>query len=188
MFCKLHQADLRKMVSGLINANPIVYEKKERRTRTAPDDVDEEVLLLVHISCPKRHNKGSRSNYIKDPEHPYSLEELKVISEDAIEVDDKHNCVRVTFTPTVEHCSMATVIGLCLRVKLMRSLPMQYKVDIRVAPGTHATEAAGQVCYEFAPDICSVNKQLNDKERVAAALENPNLVDMVDECLAPTYA
>ncbi|KAF5938799.1 hypothetical protein HYC85_023058 [Camellia sinensis] len=58
---------------------------------------------------------------IKYPEHPYSLEELKVISEDAIEVDDKHNCVRVTFTPTVEHCSMTTV-------KLMRSLPMRYKV------------------------------------------------------------
>ncbi|CAL5436294.1 unnamed protein product [Camellia sinensis] len=110
------------MVSGLINANPIVYEKKERRARTEPGDVDE-----------------------------------------------------VTFTPTVEHCSMATVIGLCLRVKLMRSLPLHYKVDIRVAPGTHATEAA-------------VNKQLNDKERVAAALENPNLVDMVDECLAPSYA
>ncbi|CAL5429452.1 unnamed protein product [Camellia sinensis] len=79
---------------------------------------------------------------IKDPGHPYSLEELKVISEDAIEVDEKHNCVRVTFTPTVEHCNMATVIGLCLRVKLMRSLPMRYKMDIRVAPGTPATEAA----------------------------------------------
>lgn len=35
--------------------------------------------------------------------------------------------------------------------------------------------------------VVAVNKQLNDKERVAAALENPNLVDMVDECLAPTY-
>ena len=33
----------------------------------------------------------------------------------------------------------------------------------------------------------TVNKQLNDKERVAAALENPNLLDMVDECLAPSY-
>lgn len=29
------------MVSGLINANPVVYEKKERRTRSAPGDVDE---------------------------------------------------------------------------------------------------------------------------------------------------
>ncbi|CAL5429430.1 unnamed protein product [Camellia sinensis] len=94
------------MIYGLINANPIVYEEKEHRTRTAPDDVDKD---------------------IKDPEHPYSLEELKVISEDAIEVDDKHNCVRVTFTPTVEHCSMVTVIGLCLRVKLMCSLLMRYK-------------------------------------------------------------
>ncbi|KAK4802148.1 hypothetical protein SAY86_000351 [Trapa natans] len=80
---------------------------------------------------------------IKDPEHPYSLEELKVISEDAIEIDDSNSYVRVTFTPTVEHCSMATIIGLCLRVKLMRSLPSKYKVDIRVAPGSHATEAAG---------------------------------------------
>ncbi|KAF4388095.1 hypothetical protein F8388_014778 [Cannabis sativa] len=106
------------MVSGLINANPVVYEKKERRVRGAISDVDED---------------------IKDPEHPYSLEELKVIAEDAIEVDDHRS-----------------------------------HVDIRVAPGSHATEAA-------------VNKQLNDKERVAAALENPSLVDMVDECLAPTF-
>ncbi|GAY63201.1 hypothetical protein WN944_006963 [Citrus x changshan-huyou] len=142
------------MVSGLINANPVVYEKKERRARSASSCVNDED--------------------IKDPEHPYSLEELKVITEDAIEVDDERSYVRVTFTPTVEHCSMATVIGLCLRVKLMRSLPPRFKVDIMVAPGTHATEAA-------------VNKQLNDKERVAAALENPNLVDMVDECLAPTF-
>ncbi|KAA8521192.1 hypothetical protein F0562_011873 [Nyssa sinensis] len=87
------------MITGLINANPVVYEKKERRLRTAPD-----------------------------PEHPYSLEELKVITEDAIEVDDKNSYLRITFTPTVEHCSMATVIGLCLRVKLMRSLPSRYKV------------------------------------------------------------
>lgn len=31
---------------------------------------------------------------IKDPEHPYSLEELKVITEDAIEVDDSNSYVR----------------------------------------------------------------------------------------------
>ncbi|GJN01861.1 hypothetical protein PR202_gb14489 [Eleusine coracana subsp. coracana] len=111
---------------------------------------------------------------IKDPEHPYSLEQLNVVTEDSIELNDELSHVRVTFTPTVEHCSMATVIGLCLRVKLIRSLPPRYKVDIRVAPGSHATEAA-------------VNKQLNDKERVAAALENPNLLDMVEECLSPTF-
>lgn len=31
---------------------------------------------------------------IKDPEHPYSLEELKVITEDAIEVDNERSYVR----------------------------------------------------------------------------------------------
>ncbi|KAK4490603.1 hypothetical protein RD792_001290 [Penstemon davidsonii] len=44
------------------------------------------------------------------------------------------------------------------------------QVDIKVAPGSHANEE-------------SVNKQLNDKERVAAALENPNLRQLVEECL-----
>ncbi|XP_008466027.1 protein AE7 [Cucumis melo] len=158
------------MVSGLINANPVVYQKKERRARNAPCDSDEYAVEPIDQLEIFDHIRD-----IKDPEHPYSLEELKVITEDAVEVDDGLSYVRVTFTPTVEHCSMATIIGLCLRVKLMRSLPSRYKVDIRVAPGSHATEAA-------------VNKQLNDKERVAAALENPNLLDMVDECLAPSYS
>ncbi|XP_011652630.1 protein AE7 [Cucumis sativus] len=158
------------MVSGLINANPVVYQKKERRARNTPCDSDEYAVESIDQLEIFDHIRD-----IKDPEHPYSLEELKVITEDAVEVDDGLSYVRVTFTPTVEHCSMATIIGLCLRVKLMRSLPSRYKVDIRVAPGSHATEAA-------------VNKQLNDKERVAAALENPNLLDMVDECLAPSYS
>lgn len=158
------------MVSGLINANPIVYERKERQVRSTPADIDESAAEPIDTQEVFDHVRD-----IKDPEHPYSLEELKVVTEDAIEVNDEQSHVRVTFTPTIEHCSMATVIGLCIRVKLMRSLPSRYKVDIRVAPGTHATEAA-------------VNKQLNDKERVAAALENPNLLEMVDECLAPTYA
>lgn len=48
------------------------------------------------------------------------------------------------------------------------------QVDIFVTPGTHSTEAA-------------VNKQLNDKERVAAALENPNLLAMVNKSLASCH-
>ncbi|CAL9060944.1 protein AE7-like [Musa acuminata AAA Group] len=158
------------MVVGLLNANPIVYKKKERRARNVPTVIDEYAVEPI--------DEQEIFDYIrdiKDPEHPYSLEELKVVTEDSIEANDKQSYVRVTFTPTIEHCSMATLIGLCLRVKLMRSLPSRYKVDIRVAPGRHATEA-------------EVNKQLNDKERVAAALENPNLLELVDSCLESTYA
>ncbi|WVZ86960.1 hypothetical protein U9M48_033671 [Paspalum notatum var. saurae] len=173
---------LAEMVMELINANPVVHEKKERRVRQAPETIDEnaaepidqleifDILTIWLWSLTFPHHIRD----IKDPEHPYSLEQLNVVTEDSIELNDESNHVRVTFTPTVEHCSMATIIGLCIRVKLVRSLPPRYKVDIRVAPGSHATEAA-------------VNKQLNDKERVAAALENPNLLGMVEECLSPTF-
>ena len=44
------------------------------------------------------------------------------------------------------------------------------QVDVTIAPGTHASEMA-------------VNKQLADKERVAAALENSHLLEVVNQCL-----
>jgi metal-sulfur cluster biosynthetic enzyme len=59
---------------------------------------------------------------INDPEHPLTLEQLNVASLDLIEVDDAAGSIDVRFTPTIPHCSMATLIGLCIRVKLMRSL------------------------------------------------------------------
>ena len=43
-------------------------------------------------------------------------------------------------------------------------------MSVRITPGTHASEEA-------------VNKQLADKERVAAALENVNLLKVVNQCL-----
>jgi len=47
---------------------------------------------------------------------------------------------------------------------------IRFKVLVKVSPGTHASEAA-------------INKQLNDKERVAAALENAHLLSVVNKCL-----
>ena len=66
---------------------------------------------------------------------------------------------------------MATLIGLCIRVKLLRSLPRRFKVTVRINPGTHASELA-------------INRQLNDKERVIAALENVHLLSVVNKCIA----
>ena len=64
-----------------------------------------------------------------------------------------------------------TLIGLTLRVKLLRVLPIRFKVTIEIYPGSHQSEVA-------------VNKQLNDKERVAAALENKHLLDVVNKCIS----
>ncbi|RNF07542.1 MIP18 family protein [Trypanosoma rangeli] len=107
---------------------------------------------------------------IRDPEHPNTLEELKVVEPELIHVDEANRTVRVQFTPTVPHCSMTTLIGLCISLKLQRSLPRWTKVDVCVTPCSHEQEE-------------QVNKQLKDKERVAAALENKNLLNVVESCL-----
>jgi len=152
----------------LDNSNPKVFFKsKDRETTSADEDdrlVDEidarEVFDLI---------RG-----IRDPEHPFTLEQLNVVSEDKCEVDLERNICSVWFTPTIDHCSMATLIGLSIQVKLIRSLPEHFKIDVYITPGSHATEEA-------------VNKQLADKERVAAALENQHLLEVVNQCLVDSF-
>lgn len=108
---------------------------------------------------------------INDPEHPLTLEELHVVEESLIDLDNSNNDIKINFTPTIPHCSMATLIGLSIRVKLLRALPPRFKVTVEITPGTHASEQA-------------VNKQLADKERVAAALENSHLIEVINQCIA----
>lgn len=76
-------------------------------------------------------------------------------------------------------------------MRLLRSLPERYKVDIKVKEGTHQSENAGASTLHFGSVLLlkritdmTVNKQLNDKERVAAALENAHLVQVVQQCLS----
>lgn len=106
---------------------------------------------------------------ITDPEHPVTLEQLRVVQPGDVQVSG--NRVLVYLTPTIPHCSMSTLIGLSLRVRLLRALPSRFRVDIRIKEGMHQSEHA-------------VNKQLNDKERVQAALENQHLLQVVEGCLA----
>ncbi|KAJ1310245.1 hypothetical protein OPQ81_006987 [Rhizoctonia solani] len=73
---------------------------------------------------------------INDPEHPLTLEQLKVVSAEQITHGYSHRIVH--------------------------------------EEGTHQSENA-------------VNKQLNDKERVAAALENSHLLGVVEQCLSTAH-
>ncbi|XP_062129089.1 MIP18 family protein galla-1 [Drosophila sulfurigaster albostrigata] len=111
---------------------------------------------------------------IRDPEKPCTLEDLNVIYEDGIFVmqptRSNVSVVRIEFNPTVPHCSLATLIGLCIRVKVERGLPHNIKLDIYIKKGAHQTEE-------------EINKQINDKERIAAAMENPNLRELVENCI-----
>mmetsp|Transcript_52640 Transcript_52640/g.169958 ORF Transcript_52640/g.169958 Transcript_52640/m.169958 type:complete len:174 (-) Transcript_52640:214-735(-) len=159
------------------NPNPVVYEAgggavvglKHRllsellsEDRDEDKEFDEVTLLEVFESL----------RYLSDPEHPnLSLEQLKVVQSGHVWVNGLR--VHVKFTPTVPTCSVATLIGLTIKAKLQRSLPRRYKIDVEIFPGTHNQED-------------QVNKQLNDKERVAAALENPALRNLINNGIAGT--
>lgn len=127
---------------------------------------------------------------IRDPEKEATLEELLVVRREDVSVGPRlespvhpsvistdlcpHSepvyAVAVGITPTVTHCSLATLIGLCVLVRLEENLYFRHKLVVRLKEGSHDT-----------PD--EVNKQLNDKERVAAAMENPDLAARVRYCI-----
>nr|XP_037268391.1 MIP18 family protein galla-1-like isoform X3 [Rhipicephalus microplus] len=91
---------------------------------------------------------------IRDPEKPQTLEELSVVSEEEISVSTDRDTYR-----------------LCVRTKLEENLPYSFKLDIFIKEGSHTTAA-------------ELSKQINDKERVAAAMENKNIKDMVQSCIS----
>ncbi|XP_071518403.1 MIP18 family protein galla-2 [Panulirus ornatus] len=149
----------------LQDVNPHIFAKAAQRVENPSDWQDD-----VYDAFDSRKVFDLVRN-IRDPEDPLSLEELNVVEEKQCEVNDVENTVMVHFTPTIPHCSMAFLIGLSIRLRLLQALPPRFKVDVRITPGTHASDIA-------------INKQLNDKERVADALENAQLLEVINKCLS----
>jgi hypothetical protein len=83
-------------------------------------------------------------------------------------------CVRVVLKPTVPHCHLMHLICLSVRVRLFETLPVStnWKVDISIVEGSHLQRA-------------ELEKQVNDKERVAAAMENTALMAEVQKLVNP---
>lgn len=114
---------------------------------------------------------------ITDPEHPLSLGSLGVVNLEDIRIipptspRSRISTVQVLITPTTSACSLTTVIGLGVKVRLMNSLPARFRIDTRIKEGTSSSAD-------------EANKQLGDKERVAAAMENRNLINMVNHMLS----
>ena len=155
------------MFNEKINSFPIVHRPSSRKALSSvPISSDFSVVTSSEIYDVIRD--------IKDPEHPFTLEELMVVKEDLISVVpcEHYFWITIYFVPTVPHCSLAALIGLCLREKIRQSFPetLNLKLTILISPGSHQTEE-------------EVNKQINDKERVQAAMENANLYSAVLECI-----
>ncbi|KAK4534939.1 hypothetical protein CDCA_CDCA03G0964 [Cyanidium caldarium] len=128
---------------------------------------------------------------IRDPEHPNTLEELAVVTPESVTETSRKRFVDVAFTPTVPHCSMASMIGLCIRKRV---------ADAQLLPcvGAEAATEQKEERGDTRRRLCKlrvhvvegthvhwqeITKQLNDKERVLAALENGALRAMVEDCI-----
>ena len=191
----------------LANANPVVLNPSDlptRKRRVASQGADGKNDSIFAFSAPSSSldpfqtdsSEASESDdeseaevideqeiydliaTMSDPEHPITLGALAVLSLPDISIkptipNRPHSALRtvtVLVTPTIQHCSLATVIGLGVRVRLEESLPARFRVDVRIKEGTHSTAD-------------EVNKQLADKERVAAALWNPTLQSFIKKML-----
>ena len=123
------------MLTEIFNPNPTVFSttKAQRRFELSPhslwvgDDaqdefepdnsvepIDQEEIFgnhllynLIYSALTLTFPDLIRSIY--DPEHPNTLEELRVVSAPQIAIGSNH--IKVEFTPTVPHCGMSTLIG-----------------------------------------------------------------------------
>ncbi|KAK2595355.1 hypothetical protein QQS21_006955 [Conoideocrella luteorostrata] len=190
----------------IVNASDLPTRQKKAAPRKGPDSRYSDVIFskssfLTYPFCDDdaiwpRGDIGGDDGYaaepideqeiydlissISDPEHPVSLGQLSIVNindihitpSPALGVPDSNTIVQVTveITPTVTHCSLATVLGLGVRVRLDQCLPPNYRVDVICRENTHSQDD-------------QVNKQLADKERVAAALENDSLRGVLDKML-----
>ena len=105
--------------------------------------------------------------------------------------------IKIFYTPTVQHCSLTSLIGLCIYKKIQNDFPitahtilfdhsekksfyqfnddssednLRWAVKILVKPGSHSNET-------------DANRQIGDKERVTAALENQHLIDKINKLI-----
>lgn len=65
----------------------------------------------MRLPSPAWNSQPDLIRSVTDPEHPVSLEQLRVVSPEDVHVHG--NRVLVYLTPTIPHCSMSTLIGEC---------------------------------------------------------------------------
>lgn len=154
-----------------MNSNPVIEERALKRVE-------------LHFSGGTLRDVNRESLFeiirdIQDPEHPYTLERLGVVKPTYIDMGTvdplsdeikyrglPFSFINISFKPTIPHCSMAGIIGLAIKHQVCKHISEDYWVRVFVLEDTHVNWVA-------------LNKQLNDKDRVMAAFENEEMVDML---------
>ena len=148
---------MKQNLNPLIKSNLHKYKSdflKERQKLENDDNIEDKIDIYEIFDLIRN---------INDPEHPYNLEELSIISLDDIIVDNDNRLITVYFTPTIEQCSFASLIGLSIKKKLLNFISPKYNIDVLIKEPKNDSDK-------------NMNKQLNDKERLEASNLNENIV------------
>lgn len=102
---------------------------------------------------------------IRDPEHPYTLEQLDILHEEDIEIIGNSNifrknliffwellekdglkCLTVYWKPATPTYSLATHIGLAIYIQLEKTFEgfKEYKLNVLIKEGSHKNKSAGK--------------------------------------------
>ncbi|KAG0418651.1 MIP18 family protein galla-1 [Dictyocoela roeselum] len=139
---------------------------------------------------------------IKDPEFPTTLERLNVVKLEDVKIhkitfDDTRfidigtpskkpyfrtivfrkilraglplSVIDIEYAPSSYNCSMASQIGICIRY-FVEKYVWGYWIRVNIKKETHL-------------EYKKINRQINDKDGIMSAMENPNLMAIADECL-----
>ena len=147
------------------NLNPLIKTKlhkykddwlKERKKLEKDDNIEDKIDIYEVFEIIRN---------ITDPEHPYNLEELNIVSLEDIIVDNENRLITVYFSPTIENCGFASFIGLSIKKKLLNFISPKYNIDVLIKEPKNDNDK-------------NLNKQMNDKERLEASNLNTNIVDL----------
>ncbi len=103
---------------------------------------------------------------VNDPEHPVSVVDMKIVTEDDVKVFPDH--VEVEFSPTVPFCPMGGAIGIVIKYALEKDLGMP--AVVKVKSGTHVQEKM-------------LNDTLNDPAKYAEASKRFLEMGLMTHCI-----
>ena len=155
------------------NLNPLIkthlfkYKNdflKERQKLENDDAIEDEIDIYEIFDLIR---------IINDPEHPFNLEELNIISLDDIIVDNLNRTIKIFFTPTIENCIFANSIGLSIKKKLLNFISPKYNIIVLIKEPKNENDKI-------------INKKLNDKERLETSNLNKDLVDLCSYAIINT--
>jgi hypothetical protein len=112
---------------------------------------------------------------IRDPERPYTLEQLDVFNMNDISVEEKarRKTVIIYWRPPFPICAFTVHIGLAIRLKLEREIKDfdKMRLFLFVKNGNLKQKKV-------------LDKQLNDKERIVSAKENQEVMHFLESLIA----